>query len=75
MIRQQLFTLITLLGCIAPWVTPRHFPIHKMQGAREPVVLPWVIQGADRMQVSQPAQVEEVGQRQLAGELATHRMK
>lgn len=25
-LRQNSFILITLLGCLAPWITPRHFP-------------------------------------------------
>jgi hypothetical protein len=29
-LRTQVFTLITLLGCAAPWVTPRLFPVRSM---------------------------------------------
>lgn len=29
-LRHHLFTLIGLIGCIAPWATPRHFPLHTL---------------------------------------------
>jgi hypothetical protein len=35
MIRQQLFTLLTLFGCLAPWITPRHFPVHTFEASHE----------------------------------------
>jgi|GEM_PF-2308126 len=29
-LRQHLFTLLSLLGCIAAWETPRLFPLHHL---------------------------------------------
>lgn len=70
MVRHQLFTLITLLGCVVPWITPRHFPVHRLQGAREPIVISLAIPDAARVESAPSVDLEEVGQRQLAGQLA-----
>jgi hypothetical protein len=35
MIGQRLFSLLTLLGCLAPSITPRHFPVHAFHVLRD----------------------------------------
>lgn len=68
MIRHQLFTLVTLLGCVAPWLTPRHFPVHRLlQGKQEPMVMPWVAQKSEHTHLAQPLVYEDSGERQQAG--------
>lgn len=69
-IRHQLFTLVTLLGCVAPWITPRHFPIHRLQGTQEPMVMPWVVPKTDSPQFVQPLIYEESGEHQRAGQIS-----
>jgi hypothetical protein len=84
MIRHQLFTLLTLLGCIAPWVTPRHFPLHHLQGATAPVISPLESQaggvdadpGESARAVTPAISFEDgdAGQRQLAGVMVLRRI-
>lgn len=35
MIGQWLFSFLALLGCLAPSITPRHFPTHQFQASHE----------------------------------------
>lgn len=72
MVRHQLFTLVTLLGCVVPWITPRHFPVHRLQGAREPIVISLANPEDGQRESPPPADIQEVGQRQLAGQLEDH---
>ena len=74
--RRHLFTLVALLGCIAPWVTPRHFPVHPAQGAGDPTYLPGyglqvevIEQEFERMSPQREIAVRQLG-RQLAGQAA-----
>jgi hypothetical protein len=47
--RHHLFVLITLLGCLAPWVTPRHFAIHTGPSFSQGAALTTVIRLSDLM--------------------------
>lgn len=63
-IKHHLFTLITLLGCLAPWITPRHFPLSSFPGRALEVA------GPPRIQHQVLESVERDEEQPLVGQMA-----
>jgi hypothetical protein len=69
--RHHLFTLVALLGCAAPFITPRHFPVHQLPGTQEPVVMSWVAPAkGSAARTAEVADRSDMRPRQLGGQLA-----